>query len=153
MKEQLAGDELHRSRLEAWVATGFCRNGPTVGNQTLDKNRYEELHDVITATTEVFLGLTVGCARCHDHKFDPISQKDYYSLLAIFHTIGRRDQFLGTPEERSRYDVLRREKKALEEKLRTATNELQAGDWRREGQMLVQSSMVNNTRIWFGDNT
>ncbi|MEC9096937.1 MAG: DUF1549 domain-containing protein, partial [Planctomycetota bacterium] len=151
IKEQLAGDELHRSKLEAWVATGFCRNGPTVGNQTLDKNRYEELHDVITATTEVFLGLTVGCARCHDHKFDPISQKDYYSLLAIFHTIGRRDQFLGTPEERNRYDMLRQEKKALEEKLGTATNELQAGDWRREGQMLVQSSMVNNTRVWFGD--
>ena len=87
IKEQLAGDELNRTSLESWVATGFCRNGPTVGNQTLAKNKYEELHDVITATTEVFLGLTVGCARCHDHKFDPISQKDYYSMLAIFHTI------------------------------------------------------------------
>ena len=111
IKEQLAGDEINPSSLQSWVATGFCRNGPTVGNQTLDKNRYEELHDVITTTTEVFLGLTVGCARCHDHKFDPISQKDYYSMLAIFHTSEKRDQFIGTAEQRQLYDELRKRKK------------------------------------------
>lgn len=151
IREQLAGDELDRTSLESWVATGFCRNGPTVGNQTLAKNKYEELHDVITATTEVFLGLTVGCARCHDHKFDPISQKDYYSMLAIFHTIGKRDQFIGTAEERRTYDSLKRQKKELEETLKSATTDLQAGDWHLKEGTLTQSSMVNNTRVWFGD--
>ena len=153
IKEQLAGDEINRSSLQSWVATGFCRNGPTVGNQTLDKNRYEELHDVITATTEVFLGLTVGCARCHDHKFDPISQKDYYSMLAIFHTSEKRDQFIGTTEQRRRYDELRKRKKDLEQRVRSATTEPQAGQWKLQQGILTQSSMVNNTRVWFGDAT
>ncbi len=151
IKEQLAGDELNRSSLQSWVATGFCRNGPTVGNQTLDKNRYEELHDVITATTEVFLGLTVGCARCHDHKFDPISQKDYYSMLAIFHTTDKREHFIGTPEQRRLYNDLRQRKKNLGEKVRSATSEAQAGVWTLEQGILSQSSMVNNTRVWLGD--
>ena len=151
IKEQLAGDEINPSSLQSWVATGFCRNGPTVGNQTLDKNRYEELHDVITTTTEVFLGLTVGCARCHDHKFDPISQKDYYSMLAIFHTSEKRDQFIGTAEQRQLYDELRKRKKDLEQRVRSATTEPQAGLWKLQQGVLAQSSMVNNTRVWFGD--
>lgn len=153
IREQLAGDEFNPENLDAWVATGFCRNGPTVGNQTLEKNRYEELHDVITATTEVFLGLTVGCARCHDHKFDPISQKDYYAMLAIFNSLNKREKFLGTPDERRTYEDLRRQKKLLEEKVRTATSEPQAGNWALKDRILSQTSMVNNTRVWFGDST
>ncbi len=153
VKEQLAGDEIDRSNLQSWVATGFCRNGPTVGNQTLDKNRYEELHDVISATTEVFLGLTVGCARCHDHKFDPISQKDYYSMLAIFHTSEKRDQFIGTTKQRQSYDELKKRKKDLEQRVRSVTTEPQAGQWKLQQGILTQSSMVNNTRVWFGDAT
>jgi len=153
IKEQLAGDEINRSNLNSWVATGFCRNGPTVGNQTLEKNRYEELHDVITGTTEVFLGLTIGCARCHDHKFDPITQKDYYSMLAIFHSLSKRNHFLGTSEERRFYDELRREKKRLEEKVREATGDPQAGNWELLNGALSQTSMVNNTRVWFGESS
>lgn len=153
VKEQLAGDEINRESLQAWVATGFCRNGPTVGNQTLEKNRYEELHDVITTTTEVFLGLTVGCARCHDHKFDPISQKDYYAMLAIFNSLSKREHFLGTPEQRRTYDGLRREKKLLEVKAREANGEPQAGNWELLNGVLSQTSMVNNTRAWFGDSS
>ena len=153
IKEQLAGDEINRESLQAWVATGFCRNGPTVGNQTLEKNRYEELHDVITTTTEVFLGLTVGCARCHDHKFDPISQKDYYAMLAIFHSLSKREHFLGSSEQRRTYDELRREKKLLEAKTREANGEPQAGNWHSTAKLLTQSSMVNNTRVWFGESS
>lgn len=151
IKEQLAGDEIDRTSLDAWVATGFCRNGPTVGNQALEKNRYEELHDVITATTEVFLGLTVGCARCHDHKFDPITQEDYYSMLAIFHTTSKREHFIGTPEQRALYSELKARKKELDTKGRSATNDIQAGDWNLQNGILNQTSMVNNTRVWFGD--
>ena len=87
LAEQIAGDEITPDSFAARVATGFCRNGPTVGNQRLEKHRWDELDDVISTTSEVFLGLTLGCARCHDHKYDPISQRDYYSMLAIFNSV------------------------------------------------------------------
>ena len=85
--EQLAGDEVPGADEETLVATGFCRNGPSnddnMGNNK-EQYRLDELDDVIATTSTVFLGLTVGCARCHDHKYDPVTSADYYSLLAIF---------------------------------------------------------------------
>lgn len=89
VKEQLAGDELAPDDPQAWVATGFCRNGPSNDTNMGDglakeKYRLDLLDDVIATSSAVFLGQTIGCARCHDHKFDPISQKNYYELLAIF---------------------------------------------------------------------
>lgn len=85
--EQLAGDEVEGANEESLVATGFCRNGPTnddnMGNNK-EQYRLDELDDVISTTSSVFLGLTVGCARCHDHKYDPVTSADYYSLLAVF---------------------------------------------------------------------
>ena len=82
--EQLAGDALDAPR-----ATGFLVAGPNdmVKTQDLDfqkVQRQDELADMINTTGTTFLGLTIGCARCHSHKFDPISQKDYYSLQAVF---------------------------------------------------------------------
>ncbi|MBW3623753.1 MAG: DUF1553 domain-containing protein [Armatimonadetes bacterium] len=85
LTEQLAGDELDSPTNESRIATGFYRLGlwdDEPGDHLLD--RYDQLDDVIKTTTNVFLGLTVNCARCHDHKFDPISQKDYTRLLAFF---------------------------------------------------------------------
>ncbi|NDF01519.1 MAG: DUF1549 domain-containing protein, partial [Verrucomicrobia bacterium] len=85
--EQLAGDEVAGADEETLVATGFCRNGPSnddnMGNNK-EQYRLDELDDVISTTSTVFLGLTVGCARCHDHKYDPVTSADYYSLLAVF---------------------------------------------------------------------
>ena len=76
--EQLAGDEVSGADEETLVATGFCRNGPSnddnMGNNK-EQYRLDELDDVISTTSTVFLGLTVGCARCHDHKTDPISSE------------------------------------------------------------------------------
>ncbi|HEY2880865.1 MAG TPA: PSD1 and planctomycete cytochrome C domain-containing protein [Pirellulales bacterium] len=82
--EQLAGDELGDANPEHLVALGFCRSGPTIGNQLNEKNRVDEVDDIVSTTSSVFLGLTVGCARCHDHKYEPISQRDYYRMFAIF---------------------------------------------------------------------
>ncbi len=85
--EQLAGDEVPGADEQTLVATGFCRNGPSnddnMGNNK-EQYRLDELDDVIATTSMVFLGVTVGCARCHDHKYDPITSADYYSLLAVF---------------------------------------------------------------------
>ena len=61
---------------EALIPTGFVRNGPTVDNADNEETRMDELDDMVTTTSSVFLGLTVGCARCHDHKYDPIPQRD-----------------------------------------------------------------------------
>jgi len=84
--EQLAGDLLPHATLEQKIATGFHRN--TMINQEggVDQEQYriEALFDRASTTGAVFLGLTVGCAQCHDHKYDPISQREYYQLLAFF---------------------------------------------------------------------
>ena len=96
--EQIAGDELEGAGETGLVATGFGRNGPSnEDNMGNDKEQYrlDELDDVISTTSMVFLGLTVGCARCHDHKHDPITAEDYYRLLAIFNCTEK----LGVPKE------------------------------------------------------
>ena len=93
--EQLAGDEVPGANEETLVATGFCRNGPS-NDDNMGKNpaalaqyRADQLDDVIATTSQVFLGVTLGCARCHDHKTDAFTSRDYYSLLAIFNGTGK----------------------------------------------------------------
>ena len=85
--EQLAGDELDDTTHETRIATGFLRAGPRVNFREKDnpERRWEYLDDVLETVGRGVLGMTIQCARCHDHKFDPILQKDYYSLTsAIF---------------------------------------------------------------------
>ena len=84
IKEQIAGDAL-----DADVATGYLVAGPHDLVQGQDPNyrlvqRQDELADIINTTGTTFLGLTLGCSRCHNHKFDPITQRDYYSIQAVF---------------------------------------------------------------------
>jgi len=86
IREQIAGDEFFPEDPVAQTGTGFFCVGP---NRDLfpdqsDINREETLTDFVDTTSSVFLGLTAGCARCHDHKFDPISQRDYYRVQAVF---------------------------------------------------------------------
>ncbi|MEP7274035.1 MAG: DUF1549 domain-containing protein, partial [Acidobacteriota bacterium] len=85
--EQIAGDELESRNFEMRVATGFLRAGPqhvVAGNQDEALNRQEWLTEAMLGIGNGVLGVTVGCARCHDHKFDPIPQADYYRLQAFF---------------------------------------------------------------------
>ncbi len=81
--EQLAGDELWPESNDARIATGFLRLGPE-NNLKNEQTRLDELDDVVATTSNSLMALTVGCARCHNHKFDPIPQKDYYRLQAVF---------------------------------------------------------------------
>ena len=85
VQEQLAGDELPDADADAITATGFHRLG-IWDDEPADrkKARYDYLDDILRTTSDVFLGMTIGCARCHDHKIDPIPTKDYYSLLSFF---------------------------------------------------------------------
>jgi hypothetical protein len=92
VRQQLAGDELEPDNLDAIVATGFNRLWPDEYNAAnLEQRRQEILDDMTETTGLAFLGLTVGCARCHDHKFDPTSQKDYFRLQAFFAGYRTRD--------------------------------------------------------------
>jgi len=88
---QLAGDKLKPGDFQATSATGFLVAGPYPGQttqKTLEPIRYDQLDDMLSTTGTAFLGLTVGCARCHDHKYDPLPQSDYYRLLACLATTG-----------------------------------------------------------------
>ncbi|MDG1897981.1 MAG: DUF1553 domain-containing protein [Fuerstiella sp.] len=90
--EQLAGDEVAPGKAEALVATGFLRTFLYEYNQRDARTQWQDiLNQVTDITGEVFLGLGIGCARCHDHKFDPILQEDYYRLQACFGTMVPRD--------------------------------------------------------------
>ena len=88
--EQIAGDEVEEASEETLIATGFCRNGSSNDDnmgktpEAIAQYKADQLDDVISTTSSVFLGLTLGCARCHDHKTEPLLAKDYYSLMAIF---------------------------------------------------------------------
>jgi hypothetical protein len=88
--EQLAGDELPDRSLETHIATGFLRLGHW-DDEPADPatDRYDQLDDIVSTTGQAFLGLTIGCARCHDHKFEPLATRDYYSLVAVFNPLER----------------------------------------------------------------
>ncbi len=84
---QIAGDEFAPENPQAMMATGFLGAGvfPTqITANEVERTRYDAMDDMLGTTSSAFLGLTVGCARCHDHKFDPIPTQDYYRLLATF---------------------------------------------------------------------
>ncbi|MBA4032408.1 MAG: hypothetical protein C0478_16175 [Planctomyces sp.] len=95
--EQLAGDELPDKTRESIIATGFYRLNAW-DDEPADQRQafYDELDDIVSTTGQVMLGMTIGCARCHDHKLDPMPQKDYYGLLAFMADVqsyaGRGDQ-------------------------------------------------------------
>lgn len=88
--EQIAGDELPDRTDASTIATGFLRLGHW-DDEPADPlaDRYDQLDDIVSTTSQAFLGLTLGCARCHDHKFEPLSTRDYYSLVAVFNPLER----------------------------------------------------------------
>src|SRR5262245_24499983 len=90
--EQLAGDLLPDATVQQKLASGFNRNHMInyEGGAIPEEYQVEYVADRVDTTANVFMGLTVGCARCHDHKFDPIPQKDYYRFFAFFNTIAEK---------------------------------------------------------------
>ncbi|MDB6035939.1 MAG: hypothetical protein JWM16_6277, partial [Verrucomicrobiales bacterium] len=106
IKEQLAGDALKPQSTERIVATGFlvCAPWDEAGNNQVGKTmkarvREEEIEDMVAVVGQTFLGLTVNCARCHDHKFDPIPQRDYYALKAALAGVRHGNRSLLTEAE------------------------------------------------------
>jgi mono/diheme cytochrome c family protein len=120
LQEQLAGDELFPGDTEARIGTGYLRMGPE-NNLKNEQTRLDELDDIVVTTSNALLGVTVGCARCHNHKFDPIPQKDYYRMQAIFFPLQMHDHELAAAEEskawKARTEEIRAQQKQLNEQL------------------------------------
>src|SRR5262249_16691044 len=104
--EQIAGDEIEPQSQQLQIAAGFNRLAsvrPTAGNHDVASSRTEVLTDRTDIIGAAFLGLTMGCCRCHDHKFDPILQKDYYRLQAFFAAADEHNIVLATEAEQSEW--------------------------------------------------
>lgn len=133
--EQLAGDLLPNATRDQIVATAFHRNTMTnfEGGTPDEEYRVAAVKDRVATTMQVWMGLTAGCAQCHSHKFDPLSQREYYQLFAIFNQTADADRNdeepkipLPTPEQEKRTAELKEQIAALEKKLGTTTPELEA---------------------------
>lgn len=97
--EQLAGDLLPNATLAQKVATGFNRNHPTNSEAGEEEDEYRSVYviDRVNTTATVFMGLTLACTQCHDHKYDPLSQRDYYSFYSFFNNVKERDSDFQNP--------------------------------------------------------
>jgi mono/diheme cytochrome c family protein len=126
IREQLAGDEMDERTDAQVIATGFYRLGPWDDEPADERqSHYDELDDILTTTCQTFLGLTVNCARCHDHKLDPMPQADYYRLLSFFAGVTR----YGGPD---RGRDLRFSQVALASWDQVATNQAEVNEFEKE---------------------
>ena len=126
IREQIAGDELFPGDHDAVIATGFHRAGPihlVGGNQDEEMNRQEVLTEMAGGVGSAFLGLTIGCAKCHNHKFDPILQADYYRLQAVFAATEGKDIDIASADEKTAYEAA---KKAYEARLEPVKKQIAA---------------------------
>ncbi len=126
---QVAGDDVAAGDPDALIATGFCRCGPreVVGGNVIPAvKRQSELTEITGTIGSVFLGLTIGCARCHDHKFDAIPTTDYYRLQAFFAASDLSDVPTASKPDRDRYEAARKAIEAQAAPLRKQLAELEA---------------------------
>jgi len=157
--EQLAGDLLPDATPEQRIATGFNRNHMVTGETGIidEEYRVEYVADQLETTSAVWLGLTVGCARCHDHKYDPISQRDYYGLFAFFNSAVEKGLVapddpppvmdVASPPQRAELEALREKRAAAERTLARLTEPLRPGlaEWERsarEGLRVPQERLL-----------
>jgi hypothetical protein len=136
--EQIAGDMLQGATLEQRIASGFNRNhrGNSEGGVIPEEYAVEYVVDRVDTTATVWLGLSAGCARCHDHKYDPISQKEFYQLFAYFNNVPERGKaikygnsppYIKTPtrEQEVHLRLLQSQRKATEEHFRSLEPDLE----------------------------
>ena len=150
--EQIAGDMLPNTTTEQKIATGFHRNTQLNQEGGVDKEeaRWETLVDRVNTTATVWLGTTLACAQCHNHKFDPFTQKDYYRFMAFFDSnadykildfgkgegwVHETELELPTPEQEAKSKELKAEIARLQTVLDTSTPELEAAQAKWEGEV------------------
>jgi hypothetical protein len=159
-REQIAGDELSaehdndsgldsgndsRQQSAALIAVGFHRLGPVrrnAGNSDVAFSRNEVLTEMTDAVGSVFLGLTVGCARCHDHKFDPIHQEDYYRLQAYLASTHEHDVSLASAEETRRWNE---ETNRIKEEIKRIREAMQNADGQERERLVAELQRLDKT--------
>ena len=149
VKEQIAGDVLEPVTRPGIVATGFLVCGPwdQAGSSQANATqrmitREEELEDIISVTSQSFLGLTVNCARCHSHKFDPIPQADYYRVKAVFQGVTHGEApLLTAPELSARAQAI------AELKARLAQTQVRLGEFEAAARAQVRAGHARATDI------
>ncbi len=131
--EQLAGDLLPEATREQRIATGFHRNTQINEEGGIDPEQFriESVIDRVNTTGTAFLGLTVGCAQCHDHKFDPLSQREYFQLYAFFNQQDEPSMEAGSPEQFAAREAIRERAKPLRAELDALAEalKLKFADW------------------------
>jgi hypothetical protein len=128
--EQIAGDMLSKTSAETMIATGYYRLGQwDSGAADRLVQKYATLDSILSTTGQVFMGISIGCARCHDHKADPILQRDYYQLLAFFHNVSdfgaKSTKRMMAPAEGKEQERLLREKQEREVGLARQLHEME----------------------------
>ena len=110
IREQLAGDQFGRDAATGFLVTASVLLPGQIGADDISKRlaRQDALDEIVVNTAQSFLGLSIGCARCHDHKFDPISSRDYYGMQAFFAGVEYGDRELKDPESQTRREDIRR---------------------------------------------
>ena len=136
LREQIAGDVLEPNNPESVAATGFLAAGPwdfvgeveTTSGILRRAARADDLDDMVTQVMAGACDTTINCARCHDHKLDPISQKEYYSLWSVFSGVTRGDRDL-LPNQREKQEREQREIRAAQESLRTRVAHMESAHY------------------------
>ncbi len=147
--EQIAGDMLPGATIEQQIATGFHRNTlrNEEGGTDPEQFRVEAVADRVQTTGSVFLGLTLACARCHDHKYDPISQREYYQLFALFNNADEPDLAVPTDQQAKEEPILLAEIAEAEKRLKMVDDNLGTRmlEWERKlaGRLEVAWSVLS----------
>jgi mono/diheme cytochrome c family protein len=138
--EQLAGDLLPNATQEQKVATGFHRNTQINQEGGIDPEQFriEAVLDRVNTTGTAFLGLTVACAQCHDHKFDPVSQREYYELFAFFNNQDEPNIEVATREELAKRDAYRANTKTIEMELKKYEDSIAANQTAWEASLTAE---------------
>lgn len=148
--EQLAGDLLPGATTEQRIASGFHRNSPQAKGNTypVEEYRLKGVVDRVNTTGTTWLGLTLGCAECHDHRFDPVSQREYFSLFAIFNNgVHTGEAFAQDGPSMALQDPAREARRAeLTREAGELRAQLQAMDATRQDSGLGQASQASQTR-------
>jgi hypothetical protein len=147
--DQIAGDLRPGDDLAPQIATGFHRNTPInqEGGIDLEQFRVESIVDRVNTTGTVFLGLTIGCAQCHDHKFDPISQREYYQLFAFFNNVDEPALEFATPGDYARRHELRARLDALHAKLASKYSDLDDRERKWESTLTLEFTQAQDPDV------
>ncbi len=159
LKEQIAGDLLpepengldERTLFDRWTALGFLALGPkVVAEQDKEKMIMDLVDEQMDVLTKVTLGLAIGCARCHDHKFDPISARDYYAMAGVFkssRTMANRDHVSHWLERPLETPEAQRQREAIEQQIKAAETKVQDLESKLREQGISVISKLDNIEI------